>query len=117
MQSVTLTQVESREDLECLVRGDAVTLIFQNHPGDKHGEIEYTAVYHGRYFENSVELVVAKGKREKFVTVYTQRIDTVQFRDGALVFDERHSSIQSYNKSHRDYEKFDETLRKAGVRY
>ena len=36
--AASFTQIENKEDLQCLIRGDNVKIIFQNEPLSKYGE-------------------------------------------------------------------------------
>ena len=110
------TLLEHKDDLQCLMRGDLVKIIFQNEPHWKYDEENEIGAYHGVWMNGHLQFVIPAEMRGEYIVMYRSRKSDIELRDGAIVINEDRSSTQAYEQTHSDYKSLNETLKLAGLR-
>ncbi|MBI2129803.1 hypothetical protein HYU07_06210 [Candidatus Woesearchaeota archaeon] len=121
-RKIKIQLLENLEDLEILMRGDAVNIIYQNEPLWKYGEKEQVGAYHGKSEFGFLQFLIPAVAREDCIIMYETRKSQITIKDGKIVLNEdksvttAHISGDESFQDHQEYETLNETLAIAELR-
>ncbi len=108
--SFEITRIENHDDLECLVSGDVVELIYEYVSSWRYGEARHIAIYdqdEGRFKDFLIPRRM--GKIDYFSRV-SAKGKNISFRDGAIVLNEDKSSASNVDSTIVKYQDLVEKL-------
>jgi len=112
----TITALENLDDLDLLMQGDAVQIVYQNEPMWKHDEEEHLGAYHGKTSLGLLQFLVPAKAKDEYIIMYRARKGAIQLRDGKIVLNVDKSVTESFSQANPDYEKINMTLKNSGLR-
>ena len=114
------TTPESIDDLQCLMRGDLVKLVFEYVPTWKYGQKESVGTYHGINSTNGHLLFLIQ-ESDNHLLMHSSRKSEIGFHEGQIVLNEDTTSTKSYTPRDEQFSEYKfstlcETLQQAGIR-
>ena len=103
--------IESIDDLEILSQGDVVGLVYKYKRGETR---EKLAAYHGKSKSDQLQFVTASIGTS--MIVYSSRRGRIEITDGKVVLNEKTSLVEPFSSNKPEYESFNQTLQKSGLR-
>lgn len=113
IEQVRIEGLDEKEDLELLVRGDAVAIVFVDAYGE---EEESVGAYHGRTRVNQFQFVIPKFSREEYILQHRARKSQIQVRDRKIILYEDMSVTETFSQGNSRYKDLNDTLVKAKLR-
>jgi hypothetical protein len=105
-------RLESREDLDLLVRGDAIERKDTAFPSRDSEPGAYHRINRVGHFEFLFPAFI----RDGYIIMERVRRSLIQVVDGRLVYDGDRCAIESFSQSHPEYEELNKTIKMAGLR-
>ena len=115
-KKVKIQALESLDDLDVLIRGDALKIVFQYESWRSSHEGEELGAYHGRSNSDQFQFVIPAIMSDEYIIMYRARRSQMKARDGKVILNEDKSVTDSFSQSHRDYVELNKTLIQAGLR-
>ena len=106
---VTSQSLESLDDLDLLVSGDVVQMVYLNYWNLHDHCNEYLAAYHASR-EGMLHFLVKTPTSETNITMYQARKDLIQVKDGKVLLKEDNCVIQTVGSGHYSYRGLNDTL-------
>ena len=113
---VIIQRIEDKEDLEALIPGDALNIVFKNTPEWKFGEEKFSGAYHGKSDLGFYQFLQPTFMGEEYIIVYAAVKERIDIIDGKIILKEGKASIHSFTPTNPEYEKFNKTLKMSGLR-
>jgi hypothetical protein len=115
-KQVKIQRLESLEDLELLIRGDAVEIVYENMPLWKYGSENELGAYHGMSHSNQFQFLIPMMSNGEYLVMYRARRSQIQVRDGKVILNEDKSVTESFSPRQSEYVELNNTLVMAGLR-
>ena len=113
-KQVRVTELESKEDLDLLVRGDVVNRFdsFDSCPTPEGERGAFHRINHAGHYEFLFPAFMG----DEYIIMDRVRKSIIQVKDRRIVYDRDRCAIQSFSQSDSRYYNFNETLQMAGLR-
>jgi hypothetical protein len=113
-KQVRVTELESKEDLDLLVRGDVVNRF---DPFDSYPTSDWeTVAFHRINDVGHYEFLFPAFMRDKYIIMDKVRKSRIQVKDGKIIYDRDGCAIESFSQSDSRYADLNRTLQMAGLR-
>ncbi|MBW2991773.1 hypothetical protein KY345_00965 [Candidatus Woesearchaeota archaeon] len=111
-----ITKLESIDDVDALMPGDAVEMEYRYYWNLKEKKDGKRAAYHGVNKEGMHEFVVPHPFGSEDVQVYRAYKERMKVEDGKVILDDNKCTIESIGSGHYDFKKLCKSLKEAEIR-
>jgi hypothetical protein len=115
MTNQKITQLENLDDLDLLMKGDVVQMVYNNIWGCHEKNNEYLAAYHA-ICDGMFQFLVPTPMSKDSITTYKARKDLIQVKDGRIFLKEDKCVIEPIGPGDCSYNKLNDTLKAARLR-
>lgn len=112
---IKITPLENLDDLELLVRGDVVQLVYQNIWNYHEENHEFLAAYRA-IANNLFQFLVPTPMSNNYITIYQALKERIQVKDTKIFLKEDKCAIETIGPGHYSYEGLNGLLISAGLR-
>ena len=113
-KQVRVTELESKEDLDLLVRGDVIKRFdpFNSYPTPEWETVAFHRINDVGHYEFLFPAIM----RDEYIIMDRVRKSLIQIKDGKIVYDRDRCAIESFSQSDSRYNNLNKTLQIAGLR-
>ncbi len=115
-KQVNIQRLENIDDLDLLIKGDAVPIIYQFEPKSYNKDKEKIGAYHGKSSTGQFEFIISAFLGGEYLIRHMVEKCSLIVQNGKIVINEDKSATKSFSQGDYEYPELNRTLIIAGLR-